>query len=160
MYSGARTRSRSTVFAAAIAAWLSVACAKPLPALPFATASRGCTQEDIPALVVILTEREWSASDSLPVPHIRIEVAGPARGSSGHIELSPLHRDPAQRTLARAEFRDKGGQAIWLSGFVEIRGAAEGDAAVNGTYRFCTAENSCSTGSFSAPLRSGAARCG
>jgi hypothetical protein len=148
------------LLAPTLAASFSVACGKDLPRLPLASASRGCTQEDLPALVVVLTETVWSAEGSPPLPHVRIEISGVAPGSSERVELSPLRRDPTKRTLARALFRDVDGSSTWLSGFVEIHNADDPGSSVRGTYRFCIPRDSCTTGSLSAPLRRGIARCG
>jgi len=124
-----------------------------------AVARWGCTQEDIPAMEILLTTEKWKEGEVLPTPYIRIEAAGIAKGKRIGVRLSPLRRDPAQRELARAELHFDGKSVTWLSGSLHV--FQNGDAEmVRGDYRFCADDAKCFDGTFTAPWHRGPARCG
>ncbi len=130
-----------------------------VPALPFAVASAGCTQEDIPALEIVLTARSWNGEGSPPRPYVRIEVAGFPAGAEATIALSPLRRDPALRILARAELHGDDAPPIWLAGNLRIEAAGPGKP-VKGRLSMCFSDASCATADFDTLWRPGPARCG
>lgn len=126
---------------------------------PHSIAGYGCTQEDIPGIEIFLTGAEWRGQPPAPVPYIRIEVARPPAGAPIDIELSPLKRDPAKRTLARAALHTDKGPTTWLSGSLHLQ-QDPATRSVEGSYSFCAEDRTCFSGTFDAPWRAGAARCG
>lgn len=147
------------LFAVAPAAADGDAASREIPALPFAIAGSGCTQEDIPALEIILTVNAWNKADPPPRPYLRIEVAGIVLGAPSTLALSPLRRDPSQRIVARAELYGYEGGGVWLSGTLRLGPVSPGHT-VEGAYSFCQDSDRCAEGKFKALWRPGAARCG
>lgn len=129
------------------------------PAFAHSIAGNGCTQEDIPGLEIFLTSAEWRGEPPAPAPYIRIEVARPRAGAPIDIELSPLKRDPKQRTLARAALHRDKAPTVWLSGSLHLQ-QDPATRSVEGSYSFCTEDRTCFSGTIAAPWRPGAARCG
>lgn len=119
-----------------------------------AVASRGCTQEDLPALIVSLPGSE-------PGTRIVIEIAGSGPLRPGTWRLSPLRRDPALpgRSLARAELLRGGRSAGWLSGELVLERIAAGDRAV-GRYSFTGPGGAVIGGRFEAQWEGGRSDCG
>lgn len=127
----------------------SVDAAAPMPALRHAVAMHGCTQEDSSAIEIVLTPQRWAPPEPLPATRVRIEVAGAGAGLAGTLELSPLRRETAARTFARAELHRPGSDAGWLTGRLRLDyGGAR--MPVKGSYTFCAAEWGCFEGSFEA----------
>lgn len=158
-----RTHSnRSDVSAHGLAALVLIsACAGAAePAFEHSIARSGCTQEDISGVEIILSAEPWrDGSAAAASSYIRIEVARPRLGQQIDAQLSPLKRDPAARVLARAALHAGKAPPTWLSGSLSFRQDAD-TRAVAGSYAFCADDRSCFSGSFAAPWRAGAARCG
>lgn len=164
--SGVRSRSGRVLFVvvaligAATTAWAEHGTVSRIPpAFPHGIVGFGCTQEDIPGIEIVLTTQPWKGDGNPPVPYLRIEAAGLATERPGEVTLSPLRRDPTQRSLARAEFHDKHDQSDWLSGSVRIDRLVPGQPVAGG-YAVCLGDGSCATGDFRAAWRPGPARCG
>jgi hypothetical protein len=158
MKCNARSRNRSTALLALILGLAGTACtAAPAPSfvLRAATAGAGCTQEDLPALIVTLNGGRSG--------EIRIEIAGMPHAFTGErrVQLSPLRRDSAKGTseLARAELRSEGRTATWLSGTVTLRSVKPGQG-VRGFYRFKGPERRTYSGSFEARWSGSEGGCG
>ena len=154
---------RACIASLALLTSLATACthAGPADPAPFlhALAMPGCTQEDIPAVEILLTKSPWNGEPPVPTPHVRIEVAGVAAGARAEIPLSGIRRDPSQRVLARAGFHADDKSETWLSGTLQVY--REGRTLpVQGSYTFCGEDRKCFQGSFNAPWRQRAARCG
>lgn len=159
---------RATKLFVAGAGWVAIlmapvigACAG-VTAPPFAhaIAGNGCTQEDIPGLEIFLTANDWKGEKPATAPYIRIEMTRLRTELAVDVELSPLKRDPAQRTLARAALHaaDKT-SPTWLSGSMHVQQDVT-TRFVRGSYSFCAEDRRCFSGSFIAPWRPGSARCG
>ena len=126
---------------------------------PYAVAGATCTQEDIPGLEIVMSERPWNGQDTPPAPYLRIEAAGLVAESPIRLDLSPLRRDPHQRSFARAALHDERGAAEWLSGSIRIERLIAG-RSVAGGFVVCRGDSACMSGDFQASWRPGTARCG
>jgi hypothetical protein len=107
---------------------------------PHIFATRGCTQEDAPALEIFLTPSVFAGPGEPAPPYIRIEIGSPANETirSSSLTLSPLRRDPAQAgRLARAELVRQGQDPVWLSGSLTLTEAVPG-RQVAGRFDFAT----------------------
>jgi len=136
--------------------------AKPDQRFPFAFATRGCTQEDAPALEIYFTEAPFKG-DGTPAPtYLRIEVASRLNETIASLsaELSPLRRDPAkQGRLVRAELMEAGPKSTWLSGKLELKEAKPG-SSVSGSLHFTSPAGAVFSRDFSAPYSNRPAVCG
>jgi hypothetical protein len=103
-------------------------------------ATRGCTQEDAPALEIYLTQSPFAGAGEPAPPYIRIEVSSPVDETirSVSLELIQMRRDPAKPgRIARAELVEPGKDRVWLSGTLTLNEAAPGQQA-SGQYAFRT----------------------
>jgi hypothetical protein len=150
----------SATWGALVALPAVASCADSSP-LTFAhsIAGNGCTQEDIPGVEIFLTADAWSGQAPAPVPYIRIEVARPHAGAPIDIEMSPLKRDLAKATLARAALHRDKSPTVWLTGILHFQ-QDSASRSVAGSYSFCADDRTCFSGSFAAPWRPGPTRCG
>ena len=127
------------------------------PAATRATAAPGCTQEDFPALEIQLVSRPAPGGFPSGEGHVSIEIAG-RTPSPGVYPLSPLRRERGSGgRLARAALHRGDGEVTWLRGTVRIDSVSEG--FVSGAYQF-DSEAGQRSGTFRAPITSGAATCG
>lgn len=121
-------------------------------AFPNALARRGCTQEDGPALEVLLTGAPFDGKDEPPKPYLRIEIEWGdfSRLRGKQIELIPLSRHGAdpKKTVVRAELA-AGGAPVWLSGTVCLKLVDIGKR-VEGEYQFAAPDKSVWAGKFKA----------
>ena len=120
-------------------------------AAPLATAGAGCTQEDMPALVLHLPSGAGE---------LAIEVAGSPKRGARVLALSGLRRDPATppRDLARASLRQDNREE-WLSGTLRLRRVEPGAGAA-GDYDFRRADGSHLRGRFATTWSPTRADCG
>jgi hypothetical protein len=122
----------------------------------YATARAGCTQEDLPALIISVRP------PNRPGTELRFEIAGPPAGTTQRrYRLSQLRRDPIGRAtdLARAELRRNGQPIGWLSGEIVLERIARDNRAI-GSYRVVGSDGAPFAGRFSASREPGPARCG
>lgn len=133
--------------------------AQPTQAPDHAVARPGCTQEDLPAVEVILTLQAWSGTGRPVAPYLRFEVAGIPPGVDARLDFSPLERRSVGR-LARAEWQDGSApRPAWLEGSLAYRQDVP-SMSVEGSYRVCGDGGNCVEGSFIAPWRARVALCG
>jgi hypothetical protein len=88
-----------------------------------AFARRGCTQEDAPAVEIVLTDIGLTGSSDPSAPFLRIEIAwsNSAALVPSLLRLSPLRRPSGEAgRLARAELSEAGAEPVWLEGEVRI----------------------------------------
>jgi hypothetical protein len=103
-------------------------------------ATRGCTQEDAPALEIYLTQSPFAGAGEPAPPYIRIEISSPVDETihSVSLELIQMRRDPAKPgRIARAELVESGKDRVWLSGTIMLNEAAPGQQ-VSGQFDFMT----------------------
>jgi hypothetical protein len=103
-------------------------------------ATRGCTQEDAPALEIYLTQNPFAGAGEPAQPYIRIEISSPVDETirSVSLELIQMRRDPAKPgRIARAELVEPSKDRVWLSGNIMLNEAAPG-LQVSGQYDFTT----------------------
>jgi hypothetical protein len=96
-----------------------------------ATAMAGCTQEDLPALIIRVRPA------NRPGTELHFEIAGPpAAPLPRRYRLSALRRDPGSRPadLARVELLRNGRSVGWLSGEIVLERLEPGDRAA-GSYQ-------------------------
>jgi hypothetical protein len=127
-------------------------------AFDHALATRGCTQEDFPAIEIVLTRGAWDGTGAIPVPNIRIEVSGAPLDAQHDLQLTPLRRDPADPLIVRAALR-AGDRLTWLTGTVRLRQQGNG-TPVHGEYRFRADDGNVYQGTFDAQWRQRQVRCG
>jgi hypothetical protein len=136
---------------------------KPDQKFPFAFATRGCTQEDAPALEIYFTGVQFKGEGTPAPPYLRIEIASRVNETiaSFSAELTQLRRDPAkQGRLVRAELMEEAGQkSTWLFGRIELKEAVPG-ASVTGHFDFTSPAGAVFSRSFSAPYSNRPAVCG
>jgi hypothetical protein len=128
---------------------------------PHVFATRGCTQEDAPALEIYFTQTPFSGSGEPAPPYIRVEISSSPSEiiETVSLQLIQMRRDPTKPgRIARAEFAEAGRAQIWLSGTIALNEAAPG-RQVSGQYDFATPAGRRS-GSFSAEYPKGGAVCG
>src|ERR1700759_4464218 len=72
---------------------------KPDQRFPYAFATRGCTQEDAPALEIYFTEAQFKGDGTPAPPYLRIEIASRVNETIAPLsaELMPLRRAPARQ---------------------------------------------------------------
>jgi hypothetical protein len=131
-------------------------------AFPHALARRGCTQEDAPALEVLLTRTPYDGKDEPPKPylHIEIEWGDFSRLAGKELELIPLSRhgvDPKKLIVRAGLVAD--GAPVWLSGTLCLK-RVEIDKQVEGSYRFAAPDKSVWVGKFKSPWVAGRHTCG
>jgi hypothetical protein len=105
---------------------------------PFAFAMRGCTQEDVPALEIYLTQASFNGEGTPAPPYLRIEIGSPPTETIGplSLQLMPLRRDQTKPgRIVRAELMEGGHKSTWLSGTLRLAEATPG-AQVSGRYDF------------------------
>ena len=110
----------------------------PSESFRYAVARRGCTQEDAPAIEIVLSTQTYSGVGEPPAPHIRVEIASsPPEGLRDvTLNLLALRRRPGEiGRIARAELVDKGRDHFWLTGSVHIASLVP-DQSVSGSYNF------------------------
>jgi hypothetical protein len=127
-----------------------------------ATARRGCSQEDAPALEIYLTRERFETRGEPDPPYLRFEIAGRDHtaliGQSIELAgLSRVGRDAAQ-PLARAEFNDRSPTHQWLRGTVRLE-RVEVDRPVEGAYDV-EGDGEKWAGTFSARWIAGTGGCG
>lgn len=150
-----RTAVLAALAAAAASTW-----SQPGQPLGNAVARPGCTQEDFPAVEIVLSPRDWSGLGRPTPPYLRMEIAGVPPGDAARLDFVAPHRRGAGRTLARAEWHDGSNpRPVWLGGTVVYRQHAQA-MSVQGSYRVCGETGQCVEGSFEAPWRVRAAHCG
>ena len=135
---------------------------RPDQRFPYAFATRGCTQEDAPALEIYFTEVQFKGDGTPAPPYLRIEIASrPSETiTSLSAELTPLRRDPArQGRLVRAELMDAGLKSVWLSGRIDLKEAVPG-AGVSGHFDFTSPAGAVFSRDFSAPYSNRSVACG
>jgi hypothetical protein len=106
---------------------------KPEQGFSNAFAMRGCTQEDVPAMEIYLTQSPYTGVGRPSLPYIRIEISSSPeeRIASVTLHLIQLRRDPTNRSrIARAELVEFGHASTWLSGTVELSDATPGEKVV------------------------------
>lgn len=113
-----------------------------------AVISSGCSQEDIPALII-----------EVP-PVLIIEMVGVGHAPFS-LPLSPLRRDPRElnRPFVRAQLRGPVTDSVWLTGELKISCLIYGQKA-SGSYDFQTPDGRRIRGRFEAIWRRGGSRCG
>ncbi len=98
-------------------------------AFPFATATRGCTQEDAPALEIYLTHAAYDGAQEPSPPYLRIEIAStpaePLRRAP--MTLVPLRREAFSAPIVRAEYVGLKREHAWLAGTVTLTDGAQAD---------------------------------
>ena len=100
-----------------------------------ATVSQGCSQEDIPAVVVRVSQPNASF-DSAAKSTLVIEIIGIAdiysQGTNRSLVLSPLRRDVAHlaEPFARAALEAAAGHRVWLTGIINIHRLVRGQVIV------------------------------
>jgi hypothetical protein len=132
--------------------------------LSVATARRGCTEEDLPAVLIFLSS-EHPRSDSFPPkPFIKIEIATTNLFSLKGQELAliPLNRNegPQGKRVVRAQWQStESAKPIWLYGNMHIEDV---DAAqrIRATYKFRGPSDEQLEGRFDAQWQSVASVCG
>jgi hypothetical protein len=103
-------------------------------------ATRGCTQEDAPALEIYLTQSPFAGAGEPAPPYIRIEISSHPDETIHSVSLTliQMRRDPAKPgRIARAELVEPGKDRVWLSGTIILNEAAPGQQ-VSGQYDFTT----------------------
>jgi hypothetical protein len=103
-------------------------------------ATRGCTQEDAPALEIYLTQSPFAGAGEPAPPYIRIEISSHPDETIHSVSLTliQMRRDPAKSgRIARAELVEPGKDRVWLSGTIMLNEAAPGQQ-VSGQYDFTT----------------------
>lgn len=85
-----------------------------------ALATRGCTQEDFPAIEIVLTRLAWDGAGPIPKPYIRIEASGAPLDARRDMQLTPLRRDPADPLIVRAAVVGDD-RLVWLTGTLRLR---------------------------------------
>lgn len=118
-----------------------------------ATAVRGCTQEDAPALEIYLTDHAFSGQGEPAEPYLRIEIGGAnwdhLIGQTLHlIPLSRREVDP-RKPVVRAEFDLRKGSPAWLSGSLWLY-RVHPDQQVEGSYNFTAPDGRRWAGAFKA----------
>jgi hypothetical protein len=129
---------------------------------PYAFATRGCTQEDAPALEIYFTGAPFKGDGTPAPPYLRIEIASRVNETIASLsaELAPLRRDPAkQGRLVRAELTEAVQKPTWLSGRIELKEAVPG-ASVSGYFDFTSPAGAVFRRSFSAPYSNRSVVCG
>lgn len=140
----------------AIAFAVFAAGAVPPAGEPRAQAMAGCSQEDLPALIIVVVPRGSAGIE------LRFEIAGiPGTMSARRYRLSPLRRRDGGRpvSLARGELRRDGRDGGWLSGEIVLHRLAPG-REVAGSYRVSGTDGIIVAGRFNAAWQAGAAGCG
>ena len=121
-------------------------------------ATNGCSQEDLPAVIL----RIKSATASEPVI-LTVEIAGQAQGSElpATVPLVPLRRDPSipMKRFARARLERTGQPAVWLAGKIELESFVD-QKEVTGHYDFQAPDGQVFRSSFRASWIAGVATCG
>jgi hypothetical protein len=129
---------------------------------PYAFATRGCTQEDAPALEIYFTEAPFKGDGTPAPPYLRIEIASRPNETiaSLSVELTPLRRDPTKPVrLVRAELTETEKKTTWLAGKIDLKEAVPG-ATVSGHFDFTSPAGAVFSRSFSAPYSNRSAVCG
>jgi hypothetical protein len=133
--------------------------------LRHAAARRGCTQEDFPALELLLSEDRYDDATQEPaVPYVRVEVTWNAwhRIDGQPLALVALSHRPADRTepFARAEWHGaRGAPTLWLRGTIRLRRVEIGRRVV-GVYSFQGPAGKRISGRFTAPWVTDRGGCG
>ncbi len=127
-----------TLSIAFLAMMASAGCASAASdAFPFATATRGCTQEDAPALEIYLTHAAYDGAQEPSPPYLRIEIAStpaePLRRAP--MTLVPLRREAFSAPIVRAEYVGLKREHAWLAGTVTLTDGAQG-GPLAGRYDF------------------------
>jgi len=135
---------------------------QPATLFTHAFASRGCTQEDAPALEIYLTQSPSSAPREPQRPYIRFEISAGSGDviARGTYTLSRLRRDPGSAgRIVRAELSEVGAQPIWLSGSLTLDRAAPAKQTA-GRYDLTAPDGRQFRGDFSAEYSNAPATCG
>ena len=130
---------------------------------PYALATRGCTQEDAPALEIILTEKRFNGRGEPAPPYLRLELAWdtPGKLANKRFNLIPLTRTRAEfgAAIVRAEYHQARTGAVFLQGTLQLGRVAPG-AGVDGSYRATLPDGRVLEGKFSAVWRESSSVCG
>jgi hypothetical protein len=129
---------------------------------PHASAMRGCTQEDAPALEIYLTRSPFAGTGDPSPPYIHIEISSSPQETIAPITLNliQMRRDPAKPgRIARAELVEAERSRAWLSGTITLTEAAPG-RKVSGRYAVTTPAGRRLESSFSADYSTRSAVCG
>ena len=91
-----------------------------------AVARRGCTQEDLPALEIVLSRERYDGAAEMepPVPYLRLEVAWGAWARAGGrpLTLVPLNRNVVKDApVARGAWVADPTTPTWLTGTVRLQ---------------------------------------
>jgi len=130
---------------------------------PYALATRGCTQEDAPALEIILTEKRFTGRGEPTSPYLRLELAWdtPDKLANKRFNLMPL--SPTRRELGaaivRAEYHQARNRAVFLQGTLQLGRVAPG-AGIDGSYRATLPDGSVLNDKFSAVWHDSSSVCG
>jgi hypothetical protein len=139
-----------------------VACAQAVQPWPHGVARPGCTQEDLAAVEVILTQQPWEGTGRPPSPSLRIEVAGTRPGERARIEVATRRPEAGEHVFARAAWvpDDRRVRATWLTGTLQFEQDLPPGLGVTASYRLCADTGECFDGSLSMPWRARRAPCG
>lgn len=129
---------------------------------PHAYATRGCTQEDAPALEIYLTKTPYAGDGEPAAPYLRIEISSSPQEeiTPSSLELIQLRRNPAKRgRIARAQLVEPDREPVWLSGVIELKEAIPG-ARVAGRYDVTASSRRHWIGTFTTMYTKRSAVCG
>lgn len=129
---------------------------------PYAVARRGCTQEDAPALELILTKAPFDGVGDPAPSYIRVEISSSPgeRIGSSTFELIQARRDPNRTArIVRAELVEAARAPVWMSGTVVLTEAVPGER-VSGRYAFTAPGRPRFDSSFTATYSAKAVTCG
>jgi len=127
-----------------------------------ASAMRGCTQEDAPALEIYLTRSPFAGTGDPSPPYIHIEISSSPQETIAPITLTliQMRRDPTKPgRVARAELVEAERSRVWLSGTLTLIEAAPG-RKVSGHYDVTTPAGKRLESGFSADYSTRSAVCG
>jgi hypothetical protein len=127
-----------------------------------AVARRGCTQEDAPALELILTRTLYDGVGDPAPSYIRVEISSPPgeRIGASRFELIQLRRDPSNaKRIVRAELVEASRPAVWMSGTVSLTEAVPGER-VSGRYTLTAPGGQRFDSTFTAAYSAKAVTCG
>jgi len=129
--------------------------------LTHAFATRGCTQEDAPALEIYLTPSAYDGATDPTPPYLRFEIsASPTEDLSNlSLELQPLRRSGGATKIARAEWVTAPRNSTFLSGTLNLEKALPG-SQIAGRYQLITPNGQHLNQSFQAPWPTKSSVCG
>ena len=130
---------------------------------PNAIVRRGCTQEDLPALEILLAATPATERAEPALPFIRIEIASTVSEVVGPelLTMMPLRREinDSRRRVARAELHETGRSPMWLAGSVHLRRVVLA-RMISGTYSLVAPNGVVYEGAFEATWIPGNVTCG